>query len=107
MVLGIPVISSWVHAKTSALAFRRSCNLLLKCSGSCFLIVTVCSGYLLLMITFSSAVVQLKNPFSLAGGVFLTFFTPSLTNPIGGVEFVGHVNGGNYDSHSLHCSPPQ
>ncbi|GKD63539.1 hypothetical protein Tco_1305647 [Tanacetum coccineum] len=41
MVLGIPVISAWVHVKTSALALRRSRSLPLKCFGSYFLIATL------------------------------------------------------------------
>ncbi|GKA83735.1 hypothetical protein Tco_0805330, partial [Tanacetum coccineum] len=79
MVLGIPVISAWVYAKTSALALKRSRSPSLKCPGSCFPIVTACSGYLLLTTTFSYTVMQLKTPFSLAGGVSLIFFIPSFT----------------------------
>ncbi|GKA69432.1 hypothetical protein Tco_0775496 [Tanacetum coccineum] len=77
MVLGIPVISAWVHVKTYVLDLRRSRSLSLKCLGNYFSIVTVCSGYLSLMTTLSSSLVQLKTPLLLAGVVYLTFFIPS------------------------------
>ncbi|GJS20594.1 hypothetical protein Tco_0449226 [Tanacetum coccineum] len=65
------------HAKTSALVLRRFHNLSLKCSGSCFPMVTVCSGYLLLTIIFSSTLVQLRTPSVFPREVSRIFFTPS------------------------------
>nr|GEU65930.1 hypothetical protein [Tanacetum cinerariifolium] len=60
MVLRIPVMSTWVHAKTSGLDLKRSCSFSLKFDGSFLPMMTVCLGYLLLTITLSSASVQLK-----------------------------------------------
>ncbi|GKE91872.1 hypothetical protein Tco_1572967 [Tanacetum coccineum] len=78
MVLGIPVISTRVHAKTSALVLRRFRNLSLKCFGSCFLMVTICFRYLLLTIIFSSTSVKLRTLSVFVGDVSLILFTPSL-----------------------------
>nr|GEV07136.1 hypothetical protein [Tanacetum cinerariifolium] len=54
MVLKIPVMSTCVHAKMSALALRKFCNSFLKCSGNCFSMVTIYSGYLSFIMVFSS-----------------------------------------------------
>ncbi|GJU50549.1 hypothetical protein Tco_1220104 [Tanacetum coccineum] len=56
---------------------KRFHNLSLKCSGSCFPMVTICSGYLLLTTIFSSALVPLRIPSVFAGEVFMILFTPS------------------------------
>ncbi|GJT01650.1 hypothetical protein Tco_0822819 [Tanacetum coccineum] len=58
MILGISVISTYVHAKTSALHHMRSCSFLLKLVGSCFPMTTVCSGCLSLTIILSFASTQ-------------------------------------------------
>ncbi|GKD30998.1 hypothetical protein Tco_1241776 [Tanacetum coccineum] len=68
-----------VHAKISALDFKRFCSFSLKFFGSCFPMITVCSGCSSLIITLSSAFVQLRIPYTSAGEASLIFFSPSLT----------------------------
>ncbi|GJU47989.1 hypothetical protein Tco_1217544 [Tanacetum coccineum] len=48
-LIGIPVMSEWVYAKTSALDFKRFLSFSLKFFGSYFSMITVCSGFLLLL----------------------------------------------------------
>ncbi|GKB60259.1 hypothetical protein Tco_0916445 [Tanacetum coccineum] len=78
MVLRIPIISAWAHAKTLTFDLRRFCNLFLKEGGSYFLMMIICSGYLSLTTILSSAFVQLRTPLLVSGGVSFRFFCPYL-----------------------------
>ncbi|GJX21325.1 hypothetical protein Tco_0224002 [Tanacetum coccineum] len=94
MVLGIPVMSPWVHAKTYALDLKRSCSFSLKFADT-------------------------KDPLNFFRRYFLELFYPFSyfvrfvrqkhdANSSRSVEFDGFVDRRDYDAHFLHsCSSEQ